>query len=90
MCIYAHTYKCIHMYDMCIYICIICVYAYACIYIYIYTHMHMCMYTHTPGAAETCRALPKPCPPGAASWLGLGPVRLLRVWISEGLTQADS
>ena len=71
------------------------------IYIYIYIYIHIHIYTYhihiLPGEerpkgvgwaarrAEACRGNS----PSSCRSL-LRPVRLLRVWISEGLTQADS
>ena len=52
-----------------------------CIYIYIYT------YVHAVGPRGRVRDREVGRGPGQES---LRPVRLLRVWVSKGLTQADS
>ena len=75
---YIHTYKYIY-----IYITIRCIiYVYMCVYIYIY----IC-----PWGISRARTLIFVCDAFARiRRLRIRPVRLLRVWNSEGLTQADS
>ena len=63
---------------MCVYVYIyICIYIciYIYIYIYIYTHTHT--HTHAPARPNNDHMI-------------IRPVRLLRVWVSEDLTQANS
>ena len=78
------------------------IYIYICIYVYIYIYTHMCVYSMsnsvqhmreksmkdfggTEGYVVGCRGMQD-----LVRGAGVRPVRLLRVWISEGLTQADS
>ena len=62
-------------------------YVYTHVYIHIYIYIYIYISTPSPGTPspphhrESQRGDPKK---------GLRPVRLLRVWLSEGLTQADS
>ena len=74
--VHVYTHVCIHMYTY--------------IYIYIYTlYDYVCMYIIS-GAVRTSRLGVLSRSACAAARREVRPVRLLRVWVSKGLTQADS
>ena len=92
-------YVCMYVYIY-IYICVyIYIYIYTCICIYIYIYIFICIHINTYEPKELAASIVDATGAGDAflagvlhrpsvNVSGVGPISLLRFWISEGLTQA--
>ena len=72
------------------YTCIMCIYRYIYIYIYICNNNMILYHDIHIYRSPARQAGLGPGAGGLPSIIILRPVRLLRVWVSKGLTQADS